>query len=96
MKKHNDQKLNEVLKDLVGNYKHKPKLYKNKLQTAWEGMMGPTITKYTKSINLRKTTLYITIDSAALKQELSFSKEKIKDRMNEELGEEHIQTVVIR
>ena len=62
----------------------------------WYEMMGPTITKYTKSINLRKTTLYITIESAALKQELSFSKEKIKDRMNEELGEEHIQTVVIR
>jgi len=96
MKKHNDQKLNEVLKDLVGNYKHKPKLYKNKLQSTWEEMMGPTIMKYTKSINLRKTTLYITIESAALKQELSFSKEKIKDIMNEKLGEDHIETVVIR
>lgn len=96
MKKHNDQKIDEVLKDLVGGYKHKSKLYKNKLSTTWEELMGTTIAKYTSRIAVRKKTLFITIDSAPLKQELSFSREKIKKVMNEKLGENYIEEVVIR
>jgi len=96
MKKHNDQRIDEVLKNLVGGYKHKSKLYKNKLATTWENMMGATIAKYTSRISIRNKKLFITIDSAPLKQELSFAKEKIKKVMNEELGEQFIDEVVIR
>jgi len=96
MKKHNDQKIDEVLKNLVGNYKHKSKLYRNKLETTWESQMGTTISKYTSRISVRNNKLFITIDSAPLKQELSFSKDKIKKLMNEELGENYILEVVIR
>jgi len=96
MKKHNDQRIDEVLKNLVGEYKHKSKLYKNKLSSTWETLMGATIAKYTSRIAVRKKTLFITIESAPLKQELSFAKEKIVKLMNEELGENYIEKVVIR
>ena len=96
MKKHNDQRIDEVLKDLVGDYKHKSKLYKNKLSTTWESLMGTTIAKYTSKISVRNKTLFINIDSAPLKQELAFAKEKIIKLMNEELGENYIEKVVIR
>ena len=96
MKKHNDQRIDEVLKNLVGDYKHKSKLYKNKLSTTWESLMGSTIAKYTSRIAVRNKTLFITIESAPLKQELSFAKEKILKLMNEELGENYIEKVVIR
>ncbi len=96
MKKHNDQRIDEVLKNMVGGYKHKSKLYKNKLATTWENTMGATIAKYTSRISVRNNKLFITIDSAPLKQELSFAKEKIKKVMNEELGENFISEVVIR
>lgn len=96
MKKHNDQRIDEVLKNLVGGYKHKSKLYKNKLSTTWESLMGTTIAKYTSRISIRNKKLFITIDSAPLKQELSFAKDKIVKLMNEELGEDYINEVVIR
>lgn len=96
MKKHNDKRIDEVLKDLVGGYKHKSKLYKNKLSVTWENTMGPTIAKYTSRISIRNKKLFITIDSAPLKQELSFGKDKILKVMNEELGEDYIEEVVIR
>ena len=96
MKKHNDQRIDEVLKNLVGGYKHKSKLYKNKLSTTWESLMGGTIAKYTSRISIRNKKLFVTIESAPLKQELSFSKDKIKKLMNEELGENYINEVVIR
>jgi hypothetical protein len=45
---------------------------------------------------VRKNVLYLTILSAPLKHELSFAKDKIKARLNEEMGEEYIRDVVIR
>lgn len=40
--------------------------------------------------------LYITLDSPTLKTELSFSKDKIKDMLNTELGEKYILEVIIK
>ena len=57
--------------------------------------MGTAINKYTNRVELRKRTIYISIDSAALKQELNMGKEKIKQLLNQHLGEDYIETVVI-
>ena len=96
MKKHNDQRLNDILKDMVSSYRLKPKLHQTKIRSLWSELMGPGIDKYTKNISLRKNTLYITIDSAPLKQELHYGREKIQSLLNEELGEAYIRDVVIR
>jgi hypothetical protein len=58
--------------------------------------MGKTISTYTSQITVRKGVLYLTILSAPLKHELSYAKDKIRDLINEELGESYIQDVVIR
>ena len=58
--------------------------------------MGPTIEQYTKKIELNRGTLFLTIESAALRQELSYGKEKIQKILNEELGEAYITEVIIR
>ena len=96
MKKHNDQKINEVLKDMVSAYRLKPKLHQTKIRSLWAQLMGPSIDNYTKHLSLRKNKLFITISSAPLKQELSYGKEKIKALLNEELGEDYIEDVIIR
>ena len=96
MKKHNDQKIDDALKDMIDSFRLKPKLHQTKLQSLWAELMGPTIQSYTRNIRLRKSKLYITIESAPLRQELSFAKEKIKSLLNEHLGEEAIEEVFIR
>ena len=96
MKKHNDQILKDVLKDMVDTYKLKPKLNQLKVRQVWEEQMGTSITNYTTEIYLRKNKLYITISSAPLKQELSYAKEKIISFLNEALAEEYIKEVIIR
>jgi hypothetical protein len=70
---------------------------KTKIISLWGRTMGPTIEQYTKSIDISRTgTLYLTIDSATLRQELSYGKSKIKKILNEELGENFIKEVIIR
>ncbi len=55
--------------------------------------MGPTVSKYTKEIFFRETTLYIHVTSAPLKSELQFSKDSLMKLMNESIGEELVQQI---
>lgn len=61
----------------------------------WEKLMGKTIAKYTDSIKIYGSKLYITTNVAPLKQELLYQKEQIIERVNEALGEKVIKEVVI-
>ena len=50
--------------------------------------MGPSVTKYTVNIEVEKRILFVQLNNAALKQELSYAREKIKKMLNDEVGEE--------
>ncbi len=95
-KKYNDQPIADVLKELVAKNNWKSKLYQNKVKQIWVLKMGPSISGYTREIKLRGKKLFISIGSAPLRQELSYSKTKIIDLINEGLGEEYVTDVIIR
>jgi predicted nucleic acid-binding Zn ribbon protein len=66
------------------------------IEELWEQLMGKTIARYTDNIKIINHTLFITTSVAPLKQELSYQKEKIKLRVNEALGSNDIQDVIIQ
>ncbi len=92
----NQHNIKDVLKDLVSEMRWKEPLNEAKVREVWKAKMGTTINSYTKDIVLRKGRLYITLTSASLKQEMSYSKEKILSMMNAELGGSFVTEVVIR
>lgn len=92
----NQTTLKEALKAMLDHYKLKGKLNQSKIRHHWEEMMGPSIAGYTRDIKLYKGKLFIIIDSAPLRQELTYGKDKIRRLLNEELGEEAIKEVIIR
>lgn len=81
---------------MLDAYKLKPRLHQTQIRSLWAEKMGPTIAQYTTEIKLYRNKLYLTINSASLKQELTFGKDKIRDMLNEALGEDAIEDVVIR
>jgi predicted nucleic acid-binding Zn ribbon protein len=92
----NELSLKEALKAMIEHYRLKGKLNQSRIRLLWEKLMGPTIAGYTREIRLSGHTLYISIDSASLRQELAYGKDKIKKILNEELGENCIREVVVR
>ncbi|MBX2877148.1 MAG: DUF721 domain-containing protein [Saprospiraceae bacterium] len=92
----NQVSLKEALKEMLEVYRLKAKLNQTKINAVWSKLMGSSINKYTREIKLRRNKLYITIESASLRQELSYGKEKIIKIINEELGENYIEEVIIR
>jgi predicted nucleic acid-binding Zn ribbon protein len=92
----NELSLKEALKAMIDHYRLKGKLNQSRIRLLWEKLMGPTIAGYTREIRLSGHTLYLSIDSAALRQELAYDKDKIKKILNKELGEDCIREVVVR
>lgn len=96
LKKYNDLPISEVIRQVVEENNWKTSLYQNKIKEIWLLHMGKTINNYTRELKLRGKKLFIRIDSAPLRQELNFSKSKIIDLLNDELGEPFVTDVIIR
>ncbi len=92
----NEKTMKEALKAMVEHYRLKSRLTQVSVQKTWEETMGKVIAQHTTEIKVRRNKLYISIDSAPLRQELFYGKDTIKNIMNEKLGEDFIQEVEIR
>lgn len=88
--------IGEALQQFLKKSKLKNGIQALQIEDAWEQIMGKTISKYTDKIEIVNATLFITTSVAPLKNELLYQKEKIKERVNETLGERVIKDVVIR
>ncbi|MDX2135381.1 MAG: DUF721 domain-containing protein [Saprospiraceae bacterium] len=96
MKKKADQTLKDVMKDMFKEFKLENKLQETQIKSVWQALMGPGVDTYTSAIRLKDGVLTLTIVSAPLKQELTFDKERIRLALNEALGGEVVNTIVIR
>lgn len=95
MRQKNDITIGMALDNMISDLKLKPKLNEARIQQRWPELMGGPIAKYTTNIYIKGRKLYIQISSSTLKQELMYSREKIKVMMNTEIGDEALDEVVI-
>lgn len=97
MKRKNENiKMSDALQDFVSHNKLQAGLDKVNARDVWNQQMGPAIEKYTTSIKLEGSTLYIQLSSSVLREELSYGKEKIIKIMNDNLGKDLIQKLILR
>jgi predicted nucleic acid-binding Zn ribbon protein len=96
MRRSNEQTLKEVLDDLLKAYKLDKGIGELRIAKAWEQQLGVTINKHTKEFKLYNGILYITLDSAVVREELSYAKTKIKDMLNKEAGSDLIKDIILR
>lgn len=95
MRVKNEVTIAKALDMMVDDLKLRSKLNESRIRDGWAEIMGKPIAKYTSSVALRDGKLYIKIDSAALKQELNYSRDKIMELFNKELGPNVVKDVVI-
>jgi predicted nucleic acid-binding Zn ribbon protein len=91
----NQKSMAEAIQEYLKSFRLDGKLAETRAISAWERLMGPSIAKHTKSIYIKDKVLYISFDSAVLRQELSFAKDKIKTMLNKEAGAEVISEVFL-
>ena len=95
MRRKNEITVGQAIEMMVDDLKLRSKLNESRIKEGWVEIMGKPIAKYTSSVSLREGNLYIKIESAALKQELNYSRGKIMELFNKELGPDVVRNVVI-
>ena len=90
-----DQPLKNTIKDILKSYELEDKLLAVRLKACWEKLMGQSIMSHTKEIYIKNRKLFLKFDSAALRKELSYSKEKVVKMVNEELGDNIIDEIIL-
>lgn len=94
-RKANQQPLKEVFKDLLKIYGIEEKYTSAEIRGIYERMMGPAVCKQTEKLYFRGGVLTIILNSAVLRNEFSYSKDKLKKVINKELGKNAIKEVRI-
>jgi predicted nucleic acid-binding Zn ribbon protein len=96
MSKHNEYTIKDAINAMMKSYKLDDKLAENKLLASWDQVMGDMIAKHTKDIFIKNKQLFITLDSAALRNELVMAKTKIITMLNQHAGREIINDIVFK
>lgn len=95
-KKDNQQAVGDVVRKMVEYYGLGSRLDEINIGHLWDKHMGQMIARHTNNIYLHDRTLVIELDSAALRSELSYGKAKIMKLMNEGLGKNLIEEVIVK
>ncbi|NOU47541.1 MAG: DUF721 domain-containing protein [Bacteroidales bacterium] len=96
MQHHNEQSLGKVIQEFLRVNKLESKLSDVRALDCWPKVVGPMISKHTIDLRIDKKTLYVRLDSDAIRNELLYAKSLIIKNMNNEVGKEAIIEIVFR
>ncbi len=93
MRNKEDITLKDALLAMLKSYRLERGYHQTRLRALWPRLMGPAVAGYTREIRLQGKVLYIHLDSAPLRHELSLGRDKLCELLNKELGEDFLQEV---
>lgn len=88
--------LGDAMKNFLSSSRIKGGIQALQIEDVWENIMGKTVARYTDKLQIIGDKLIITTSVAPLKNELVYQKEKIKQRVNEALGQKVINEVIVQ
>lgn len=88
--------MGEAMKEFIKENRLQKGIDKVEVREAWVKLMGNGVNNYTTAIEFRSNTLFISLSSSVLREELSMGKSKIIAMLNEELGKDLIRKLVLR
>jgi predicted nucleic acid-binding Zn ribbon protein len=92
----NDRPLGEVIGEFLKSFRLEDKLNETRLIKSWEKVVGILVAKHTKNLYIKNRILFVQIDSSALRNELSYSREKLIRELNREVSADIIEDIVFK
>lgn len=94
MKKSNEILLKDAIEAFLKENNLETKLNETRLIGAWEEITGKLVARHTLQMNVKDRVLYVKVDSAALREELSYQRSKLMKKLNKAAGIEAIDDIV--
>lgn len=93
MKKSNEILLKDAILAFLKENKLETKLNETKVITSWETVVGKLISRHTDQMYIKDRVLFVKVDSAALREELSYQRSKLIKKLNKESGTDAIDDI---
>ncbi len=96
MRRHNDQHVRDILGAIFREPKLRDKLVETQIRQAWPQWFGPAVARYTDSMSFHRGVLELRFSSAPLRSEYRMMADRLRDKVNEGLGEALVKKVLVR
>ena len=92
----NEHSLKDLIKELLKEYQLSDRMNEIKINNIWPKVVGKLIARHTKAMYYRNKKLYVTLDNAALKEEMHYAKEKLLKQINKQAQETIIEVIFFK
>lgn len=86
----NNQSIRQVIEELIQAYGIGDKINEARVISNWDKVVGKMIARDTTHLYIRNKTLFVKLNSPALREELGFAKTKLIKSLNRAAGAEVI------
>ena len=96
MRKSNQQAIGNIIKKLLKNQKLESRLKELDVLNYCEEVLGKNLMKYISDLSFRKGRLVIKVNSAVVRNELSYQKSEILKKINEKTTERQVKEIILK
>ena len=96
MRRKEVSKIDSLLQQFVRANRLEKGLAEYRLIKSWKDLLGVSVANKTKSLRIHKRTLFVTLHSSVVRNELSMIKDSLIPKLNEAAGMDVIDDVVLR
>lgn len=90
-----DISMKQAIDKWLDVYRLRQKFDVSSIVSAWSEILGPYIARRTQQIYVRDKKLFVKVESAVVKHELSIMRRQIIGRVNEHVGQVIVEELVI-
>lgn len=96
MTRSNDQSIGDAIRAFLHSYHLDEKVNERRLIHEWEAVVGRVVALHTRTLYIRNRVLFASLDSPALRNELQYSLEMIRESLNKRVGTTVIDDIVLK
>ena len=96
MKRKNSEKLQNVIYQYLRENGLETPLNEFRATQAWSSIVGPAISKYTTDIKIYNQTMFVSISSSVVRNELLMKRTTLIKRVNDHVGVQVITQIVFK
>ena len=95
-KRDNTQKLSSIIDKVINKNNLRHKIDQLNIIDIWRDIIGENIHKYVKEEKVKDYTLYIKLKSSVVRNEISYNKSGIIEKINKKIGKQAIKEIILK
>jgi predicted nucleic acid-binding Zn ribbon protein len=96
MRKSQTQNISEIISVLLKQNGLDEKLAEIRAIRSWEELLGKTVARYTRNLFIKDKTLYISLNSSIVRNEIMMIRDELIKRLNEKAGKQVIEKIIVK